>query len=249
MWIPVGKIYINENKEYKEIKLGRYTFSEKGEAQLKQSAENYLQEISIGGSTEYVNGIKTNIVAKDLKDFATKANNIGYYIGRFEAGDQTATEERTEESSDTIIPVVKKGIWPYNWVTQVQAANLAREMYKNNTNFQSDLINSYAWDTAVVFIQEFSGDPDYSIKNRFQSEFTTTGNAKDNNNNYDVRCNIYDMAGNSLEWSTETYEDETYFTIARGGSYYTDISYVARRHNSTEVYSFTDYVIRPILYL
>ena len=126
MWIPVGKIYINENKEYKEIKLGRYTFSEKGEAQLKQSAENYLQEISIGGSTEYVNGIKTNIVAKDLKDFATKANNIGYYIGRFEAGDQTATEERTEESSDTIIPVVKKGIWPYNWVTQVQAANLAK---------------------------------------------------------------------------------------------------------------------------
>ena len=32
----------------------------------------------------------------------------------------------------------------------------------SSSNFESDLINSYAWDTAIVFIQEFSGDTDYS---------------------------------------------------------------------------------------
>ena len=122
-------------------------------------------------------------------------------------------------------------------------------MYKNNTNFQSDLINSYAWDTAVVFIQEFSGDPDYSIKNRFQSEFTTTGNAKDNNNNYDVRCNIYDMAGNDFEWGTETSSNGTNNYVLYGGKYSEPSTNVSFHIGTYSTDSDLTIAPRPILYL
>ena len=75
-------------------------------------------------------------------------------------------------------------------------------MYNSN-QFTSDLVNSYAWDTAIVFIQEFSGDSDYSKQKAFTS-FGKTGETTDGINK-DIRCNIYDMATNGSEFITETY--------------------------------------------
>lgn len=42
----------------------------------------------------------------------------------------------------------------------------------------------------------------------------------------DVRCNIYDMAGNTFEWSTETCDVKNggyYFCVGRGGTYASDV--------------------------
>ena len=63
----------------------------------------------------------------------------------------------------------------------------------------SDLINSYAWDTAIVYIQNFSGDTDYSRQDgkSINSSLTNTGV------NGDEVCKINDMASNVSEWTTE----------------------------------------------
>ena len=139
----------------------------------------------------------------------------GYYIGRYEAGDASAISSERTSSSDNNSPlVVKVGVYPYNYVTQIQASNLAQGMYSSDY-FTSDLMNSYAWDTAIIYIQEFSGDNDYSIQSRLQSSIEKCGESTDGISK-DVRCNIYDMSGNVKEWSTETRASDTYPCVGRG---------------------------------
>ena len=220
VWVPIGKIYTNLNGEYKEINFGRYEFNKNtGVAILRQDAKDYKNGVTITNCQELVNSTYENVEARNLEDFITKTqNNGGYYIGRYEAGDPEATEQRKfpyETSNPGATPVVQKGKWIYSYVNQKDAAMLATNMYSNNTNVQSDLVNSYAWDTAIVFIQTFSGDNNYSIQGGIQDTQAMTGNAQDESGNYDLRCNIYDMAGNGDEWSTETNLSETMPCVSR----------------------------------
>ena len=255
VWVPLGDIKYNENGDIKTINLGRYSFDAiynedtqqvegTGEATLEQSADNYTEvvEIDVGHSYNYteVTDGANNTVAKDLGDFITKTKNAGgYYIGRFEAG-------KVEENTNTFN--IKKGQEVYNEVTQANAANLARNLY-NNSNFESDLINSYAWDTAIVFIQTFSGDQDYSKQIRLQLSLTTTGDSHDNNNNYDVRCNIYDMAGNVREWCTETYTDKNTPCVYRGVDCTPSNGYTAYRFYHSIGFVLNYIGFRTIMYL
>ena len=180
-------------------------------------------------------------VAKDLGDFITKAKaSGGYYIGRYEAG---------KVSGNTNIFNIKKGQEVYNEITQANAANLARNLYSSNNNFESDLINSYAWDTTIVFIQTFSGDLDYSKQISLQQLLNSTGNTHDEENNYDVRCNIYDMAGNELEWSTETYTNNGGSVVRRGGDYIGSDDWTGFRANAGTTGLGASICFRSVLYL
>ena len=180
----------------------------------------------------------TNTIAKDINKFRESIkNNGGYYIARYEAGDSNSTSNRTSSSSQTVIPVFKENQIVYNHITQPNAATLVRNLYNNQTkNYESDLINSYAWDTAIVFIQEFSGDEDYSIQNAIQDTLAKTGLATDGTNK-DVRCNIHDMSGNVYEWTTETDYNTSHPQIYRGGYYNNHIYYTSNRYS----YSATGY--------
>ncbi len=211
VWIPVGEVkYENGSKT---ITLNRYTFSSTG-TPTGQGAN------TIGSSyQELATSSYGNTTAIDIEAFKTNANtNNGYYLGRYEAGDSTATTDRTSDSSKTIPMVCKEDQYVYNNITQPQATTLARGMYSNK-KVTSDLVNSYAWDTAIVFIQEFSGDTDYSYQGRLQDSLTRTGKAIDSAANKDVKCNIYDMAGNCFEYSTETYSGSSQSCAYRGGSF------------------------------
>ena len=230
VWVPIGNVKYNTSGEVKTINFGRYEyeFETNSTGVMKQSADNYTEVVEIVDvDNRYIEVTSSNsgeTVAKNLGDFITKAKNAGgYYIGRYEAG-------KVSENENTFN--VKKGQEVYGSMTRPEAAELAQNLYSSNSNFESDLINSYAWDTAIAFIQTFSGDPDYSRQGSIQSSQTTTGNAHDDNNNYDVRCNIYDMAGNLYEWSTETCIDSSdivsSYTI-RGGYYNSSDLYTAMR--------------------
>lgn len=118
----------------------------------------------------------------------------------------------------------------------------------SSSNFESDLINSYAWDTAIVFIQEFSGDTDYSIQRPLQSTLTKCGETTDGINN-DVRCNIYDMAGNTREWSTETCSYTKNPCVNRGGYYINTNRYTSFRGYDPTTNINADNSARPTLYL
>ena len=252
VWVPIGDVKYNENGDVKAINLGRYSFDARyneetqqiegtGEATIEQTADDYTSTVTIETYyQELASSSYGNTVAKDLGDFITKAKNAGgYYIGRYEAG---------KVNGNTNTFNVKKGQEVYTEITQPRAAELARNLYSNNSNVESDLINSYAWDTAIVFIQTFSGDTDYSRQKPFQSTLATTGNAH-SGSNYDVRCNIYDMAGNVREWDTEasTYSGSPH--VGRGCYYNYSNSYTATRYYSLMSYSSPYIAFRNILYL
>ncbi len=65
-----------------------------------------------------------------------------------------------------------KGVW--NWVTQYEASELSRDMYGSEAKVTSDLINSYAWDTAIVFIQECGTENNSSTYSKTVGESSTS---------------------------------------------------------------------------
>ena len=257
VWVPIGNVKINKSGEIKTINFGRYSFDARynsntqqvegtGVATMKQSADNYTSIVEIDTEFEYNFTERTSsqygeAVAKNLGDFITKAKvSGGYYIGRYEAGKVSGNENTFN---------IKKGQTAYNNIIQSKASTLAKGLYSSNNNFESDLVNSYAYDTAIVFIQTFSGDSDYSKQIRIHDALTTTGSAHDSNNNYDIRCNIYDMAANVREWSTESYNDSNTPCVRRGGNYTYNTNYAASRDIYNTSNSYTAIGFRSILYL
>ena len=92
----------------------------------------------------------------------------------------------------------------------------------NELVYASDLVNSYAWDTAIIFIQTYSTGENassYASKNKGPSDGQC--NTGISNDKY---CNIWDMSGNALEWTTEysTSSSDSYFypCVYRGGYYH-----------------------------
>ena len=214
VWIPTGTIH-RKDKEDVTINLDRYTFASNGDATQQGTNEideydgNPCQELA---SSSYENTTAGNIDGENgfLEKAAPDATG-GFYIGRYEARDGKATSARTGSTEDRQV-VTKAGSFVYNFVTQIQAATLSRNMY-SSSNFTSDLINSYAWDTALVFIQSCSDDNRYSQQNSSNSSLSITGTTND------VKCNIYDMASNCYEWSTETAKNNSNPCVSRGGDY------------------------------
>ena len=250
VWIPVGEVK-KEDGSTTTIQLGRYSFDSDGTP--SPYSGSYTEDTKENHNSSYGNAI-----AKDINDFIEKANSShGYYIGRYEAGDATATSSaRTSRSSDTNPLVSKAGVYPYNYINQADASKLCQEMY-SSSNFESDLINSYAWDTAIVFIQEFSGDTDYSRqagRNTARAvqkcgESILDYNLDAGDEAQDIRCNIYDMAGNTSEWSTETDSNTNNPCVGRGGYYSLTSLYTGRRTHDTTASSDDTCSARPTLYL
>ncbi len=239
VWIPVGEIKTKE-QEQKKIELNRYTFDTSGvpTKQDNKTIEDYCQELS---SSSY-----GNTVAKNLEEFKTSATtNHGYYIGRYEGRDGITTSARTSSTSDENQLVCKADAYVYNYVTQPQASQLCQEMYSEDSNFTSDLMNSYAWDTAIVFLQTFGDNKTYSRKTSVNSSLAKTGT--NNTETQDVECNIYDMASNMWEWTTETCTD-SYTCLSRGGVLGNSNSYTSDRHNSSTTHSNLNFGFRPLLY-
>ena len=223
VWIPVGRVYKDASKtNYSDIQLGRYTFNTtNGTPTLVQAAytdenpKNYEQLITVSAYyEEYTtranpDGIASsgadglNAIAKDLEGFVNSVkNNGGYYLARYEAsyGSGSSVEDYkplSKVSTSTTFSTSTVGsLW--NNVTQIDAAKISRNMYNNDNSVgvESDLVNSYAWDTAIVFIQEM-GNTNYANKKSVNPTIMNTGTINDK------VCNIFDLASNCCEWTTE----------------------------------------------
>ncbi|MGN1269634.1 MAG: hypothetical protein ACI4UU_02040, partial [Clostridia bacterium] len=162
-----------------------------------------------------------NTKALNLQEWiSTSLDNGGYYIARYEAsknGEKAASKATTISSTTSSSTTITDGML-WNFITQPNAAIAAKAMYPYlaDAKYYSDLINSYAWDTAIIFIEAYSGDTTYATKkgSNIKSSIAKTGE------NADKRCNIQDMAGNVFEWSTETFMDSNNPCDYRGGFYY-----------------------------
>ena len=260
VWVPVGTIK-NKNNTTNTITLGRYssftaTNGVYTPAQVA-SVENCTQEVTINTNYKELSVFRAgnsatdstaqNATARNLEEFiSTTLANGGYYIARFEASG-TASKIASKYNQTVL-----------GNITQPNAAKAAREMYgeikeNNKLVYASDLVNSYAWDTAIIFIQTYSGKTDYASHNESKTTkaFTATGK---NNDKY---CNIWDMSGNAYEWTTEysTYSFDSYFNpcVFRGGFYSTADGeayvYTSYRYHHYTTTSLSNIGLRPLLYV
>ena len=226
VWVPVGTIKKTDGTQT-EIELNRYTFDEDGKPIPYGDAiiENDFSEIESRG----------NEIAKNIADFKDSIIvNDGYYIGRYEARKNDVTKKMTEVRSDTV----------YNDITQKEASTVAKKMY-NNTNYVSDLIYSYAWDTAIVFIQNCDESENYS-----KQCSSNKGYIESKGTNDDKKSNIFDMASNLREWSTETSSSDTFgpCTLRGGCGDYDWVMTSSRTYGKvTSRYNYLGF--RPILYI
>ena len=262
VWVPVGTIK-NKNNTTNTITLGRYEFDSNTGA-LKSntpvqvaSVENCTQEVTINTNYKELSVFRAgnsatdstaqNATARNLEEFiSTTLANGGYYIARFEASGTAS--KITSKYNQTVL----------GNITQPNAAKAAREMYgeikeNNKLVYASDLVNSYAWDTAIIFIQTYSGKTDYASHNESKTTkaFTATGK---NNDKY---CNIWDMSGNAYEWTTEystlSGSSDFYPCVIRGGYCYAgdgganDYTSYRGHDGTTNIYSGIG--LRPLLYV
>ena len=248
VWIPVGtgeNAIKKANKETVDIALGRYSFTKNSDGTVTTSkySGSYTEDTTANHKSDYKNAI-----AKDIEKFKTSANsNHGYYIGRYEAG----------KTGDNGFVVCKSGQKVWNNVTQPKASEVSRNMYGSEAKVTSDLINSYAWDTAIVFIQKCgteSNSSTYSytagLSLTSTSEPQTTGtNILNATKKVDKQCNIFDMAGNCWEWTTETYINPSVACVSRGGSCSSSGYCTRSRRNYSTSFAYSLYSFRPLLYL
>ena len=233
VWVPVGNI-LKEDDSNVDIKLNRYDFDQNTGKENTYSGDDVEEDAN---DETILNSNKA--IAKNITAFKTSViSNDGYYVGRFES---RTTKERnswldeltqiTEKSNDSI----------YNYITQKQASQLSQNMY-NTSKFTSDLMNSYAWDTSILFIQKCSMKTKYSYQTCINKSLSQIGTIEDK------QCNIFDMASNVLEWTTETCRSTKYPCVGRG-SYYSTYSLTCGRYHIGSSGS-VDYIgFRPILYI
>ena len=248
VWIPVGtgeNAIKKANKETVDIALGRYKFTKNSDGTIKTSeySGSFTEDTTANHNSSY-----RNAIAKDIEKFKTSANsNHGYYIGRYEAG----------KTGNDGFMVCKSEQEVWNNITQPKASEVSRNMYGSEAKVTSDLINSYAWDTAIVFVQKFGTESNSSTYSRTVGQSSTSTSAPQTTgtnilkatSKVDKQCNIFDMAGNCREWTTETYSDYSYPCVYRGGSYNDSYSYTSYRNNYNTSNALSYVSFRPLLYL
>ena len=227
---------------------------------------SYYQEL-----TTYREGIASNgtdglnATAKNLAKFMQSVQeNGGYYLARYEAsygsGSSTAdwkplskiSTGTPRDSSQSSTPLRQGMLW--NWVTQLEASKICQNMYPSEdttVGVESDLTNSYAWDTAIVFIQSMNtANSNYANANR-----DTTGNSSLMNTGEtgDEVCNIFDMAANLSEWTTEYSTGTTSSNASpctnRGGTYVNSNLYTVLRYYNYAIGIGYDVGFRVTLYV
>ena len=222
VWIPVNTI-----ADYK-----RTAYSTNVSTSITDSSTNSEQ-------IKYISSDNTYFIETLPLDEKTSVETYhGFYIARYEAGDKESTTNqvmRIDESLAINTVTLKKGQSPYNYVSRNQAKILAEGMStKQGYSVTTKLCSSYAWDTAVSFIQKtnsnYGNSSSYGNYSNTEFDYTALGSAAITHKNISDNtlvptgqtasvCNIFDMGGNCSEWTTETSSVSNMICTSRGGAY------------------------------
>ncbi len=150
-------------------------------------------------------------VVNELQNSVAKYK--GYYIARYE-GAQAKTQDGTE------VVITMKGLMPWTNVNYETAQRVSSEMYKElkYKDVKTSLMSGFAWYTALQWIDQrvplFSSSTD---RGNYSGQIYPTGTFKSDSVN-----NIFDLAGNVREWTTEQYletdSSREEQRVLRGGS-------------------------------
>lgn len=226
VWIPCTTDNTSSELQYTRTEWGVEVDGDDNSRAIKD--ELTLTDASVTYSdADTANGINADvskeIVAQIKAEKASVAQYGGYYIGRYEVG----------KNSDTA--VVKYNQTPYASITWSTAYGLAKKII-TNSEVNSYLCSSYAWDTAVNFIQNNSTAKNYAtsiegfngnwnpqaVKDPSGNVIKPAGTSQQLNTGLTTQfCNIFDMGGNEAEFTTELNPGTSETVVVRGGAYYT----------------------------
>ena len=214
---------------------------------------------------DYTNYKKQSIEEyKNYTDNDTDQESVktygGFYIARYEAGDGDANgTPRSSSSSNSNTVVSKKGAIVYNYISQPDSITRAESMYAG----KSKLISGAGWDRTLNWLIETKAKTENEVfvnSSSWGNYYNSTGNAKTNsgsgNMNYTTgrneawkANNIYDLAGNVWDWTTEAGSSDV--RVFRGGNCNVNGSrYPASFRGNVNPDSSHGYVgFRPALYL
>lgn len=225
VWIPCTTDSTSSKLQYARTEWGVEVDGNDNSRAIKD--ELTLTDASVTYSdADTANGINADvskeIVAQIKAEKASVAQYGGYYIGRYEVG----------RNSDTA--VVKYNQTPYASITWSTAYGLAKKII-TNSEVNSYLCSSYAWDTAVNFIQNNSTAKNYAtsiegfngnwnpqaVKDPSGNVIKPAGTSQQLNTGLTTQfCNIFDMGGNEAEFTTELNPGTSETVVLRGGGYY-----------------------------
>ena len=224
VWIPCTTDSTSSKLQYARTEWGVEVDGNDNSRAIKD--ELTLTDASVTYSdADTANGINADvskeIVAQIKAEKASVAQYGGYYIGRYEVG----------RNSDTA--VVKYNQTPYASITWSTAYGLAKKII-TNSEVNSYLCSSYAWDTAVNFIQNNSTAKNYAtsiegfngnwnpqaVKDPSGNVIKPAGTSQQLNTGLTTQfCNIFDMGGNEAEFTTELNPGTSETVVLRGGDY------------------------------
>ena len=235
VWIPTGMYKVDASGTTKTNDLTRRQW---GRTANVEQAPTLItgDEKTVGSGNQKVyfgEGDTRSVAHETIENFLNSAKpvseggNGGFYIGRYEQGKGN---------------VCKAGVSAYVSITRDAAKAQAEAMYTNKKQYgvTSELISSYAWDTALNFICQNS-EHGYKLATTTESTYGNIGTSnKTVTGGTPVDCysNIYDILGNCEEWTTEyssfTVGSPAYPCVFRGGYYSDSGRYTGERYNTTK---------------
>ena len=253
VWIPCTTDNTSSELQYTRTEWGVEVDGDDNSRAIKD--ELTLTDASVTYSdADTANGINADvskeIVAQIKAEKASVAQYGGYYIGRYEVG----------KNSDTA--VVKYNQTPYASITWSTAYGLAKKII-TNSEVNSYLCSSYAWDTAVNFIQNNSTAKNYAtsiegfngnwnpqaVKDPSGNVIKPAGTSQQLNTGLTTQfCNIFDMGGNEAEFTTELNPGTSETVVLRGGSYYYNFP-AGYRWDASSGSAYIGYGFRATLFL
>lgn len=255
VWIPCTTDSTSSKLQYARTEWGVEEDGDDNSRAIKD--ELTLTDASVTYSdADTANGINADvskeIVAQIKAEKTSVAKYGGYYIGRYEVG----------KNGDTA--VVKYNQTPYASITWSTAYGLAKKII-TNSEATSYLCSSYAWDTAVNFIQNNSTAKNYAtsiegfngnwnpqaVKDPSGNVIKPAGTSQQLNTGLTTQfCNIFDMGGNEAEFTTELNPGTSETVVLRGGHYNYYLSGPAgHRWDTDSGYAFIHYGFRATLFL
>ena len=225
VWIPCTTDSSSSDLQYARTEWGVEVDGADNSRAIKD--ELTLTDSSVTYSdADTANGINADvskeIVAQIKAEKTSVAKYGGYYIGRYEVG----------KNGDTA--VVKYNQTPYAEITWSTAYGLAKKII-TNSEVNSYLCSSYAWDTAVNYIQNNSTAKNYAtsiegfngnwnpqaVKDPSGNVIKPAGTSQQLNTGLTTQfCNIFDIGGNEAEFTTELNPGTSETVVLRGGIYY-----------------------------
>jgi formylglycine-generating enzyme required for sulfatase activity len=133
------------------------------------------------------------------------AKYYGFYIGRYEASQYELDGQQVAASM--------AGKIPWTNINYQDAASYANSSYEKfgYEDCYTAIVNSYAWDTTLGWIDESVTNYSTTISyGNYSGTIYPTGTTES-----DIKNEICDIAGNVREWTTEIYKDTSTTTDTR----------------------------------